>query len=270
MYPYLKRKDKLPSVVAAQVLLNRKLRQGRTLSVDGIFGTKTKQAVKEFQSNNTPRFQTRGRARLKSDGIVGPNTWSALNQGEHLQIIDAVDITDISLLNLEAKDIQNQGGRPILSAAMCNGVGHVVNQILGQSNPGRVALLRFHGHGAAGGMNISAGDEDLPGEWADLDARDIRTLIRELRKLRPIFSAFGSVELHGCSTGKGPKGTALLRNLATAWGVPVSAGIFTQRGGGYNTFRFEGPVKTAIPGGGDLKSWASALPEAAGMSVHRR
>lgn len=48
----------------------------------------------------------------------------------------------------------------------------------------------------------------------------------------------------------------MLRRLADAWQVPVSAGVGGQLAGGTSTFRFEGPVVTAIPGGGTLKSWS--------------
>lgn len=53
-------------VVVTQALLNRK--SGAGLTVDGIFGSKTKAAVKNFQRSNG----------LAVDGIVGPQTWKAL------------------------------------------------------------------------------------------------------------------------------------------------------------------------------------------------
>jgi hypothetical protein len=55
-----------PAVRAAQYLLVNKY--GYSITVDGIFGPNTNQAVKDFQS-------TYG---LSSDGIVGPDTWKAL------------------------------------------------------------------------------------------------------------------------------------------------------------------------------------------------
>ena len=39
------------------------------------------------------------------------------------------------------------------------------------------------------------------------------------------------------------------------------------QGGGSTTFRYEGPTKTAIPGGGSIKSWASKFPVMYGKSV---
>jgi len=38
--------------------------------VDGIFGANTERAVKEFQTNNG----------LPADGVVGPKTWTALEE----------------------------------------------------------------------------------------------------------------------------------------------------------------------------------------------
>lgn len=44
------------------------LQKKLNISVDGIFGSETEDAVKEFQKKNN----------LTADGIVGPNTWSKL------------------------------------------------------------------------------------------------------------------------------------------------------------------------------------------------
>lgn len=45
---------------------------GRTVEIDGIFGSGTEEAVKEYQTS----------AQLESDGIVGELTWSALQAGK--------------------------------------------------------------------------------------------------------------------------------------------------------------------------------------------
>ena len=49
-----------------QQLLNEKI--GAGLEVDGIFGPKTNQAVRDYQKKNG----------LQVDGIVGPKTWASL------------------------------------------------------------------------------------------------------------------------------------------------------------------------------------------------
>jgi len=64
--PILKAGSKGQDVKDLQTLLNK---HGATLKVDGDFGTLTTSAVKDFQSKNPP---------LKVDGVVGPQTWTAL------------------------------------------------------------------------------------------------------------------------------------------------------------------------------------------------
>ncbi|MGE4075548.1 MAG: hypothetical protein AB7F22_08335, partial [Reyranella sp.] len=70
---------------------------------------------------------------------------------------------------------------------------------------------------------------------------------------------FGSVQLLGCDVGGG-RGSQLVARLATTWGVPVTAGLHTQFGGGNRTFRFEGPTVTGFPSG-DLKSWSQQMED---------
>ncbi len=47
-FVWLRQGDKLPAIAVAQLLLNR---TGESLRVDGIFGTRTAQAVKKFQKD---------------------------------------------------------------------------------------------------------------------------------------------------------------------------------------------------------------------------
>lgn len=65
--PMIRRGDRGEAVRLLQSLLQAK---GYTLEADGIFGPATEIAVKAFQTA----------AHLSVDGIVGPNTWSALSQ----------------------------------------------------------------------------------------------------------------------------------------------------------------------------------------------
>ena len=64
--PTLRKGARGDNVEELQALLNAKY--GFSLDVDGVFGDKTEQAVKAFQSAHG----------LKADGIVGPKTWAAL------------------------------------------------------------------------------------------------------------------------------------------------------------------------------------------------
>src|ERR1035437_3491064 len=61
-----------PEAAILQALLNSKPPTGlQALSVDGIFGLKTLARVKKFQESSA----------LKTDGVVGPLTWSKLLDG---------------------------------------------------------------------------------------------------------------------------------------------------------------------------------------------
>ncbi len=64
--PVLKQGATGNDVAYAQQLLNC---FGYSLSVDGIFGSETSNAVRDFQM----------RAGLVSDGVIGPQTWASLN-----------------------------------------------------------------------------------------------------------------------------------------------------------------------------------------------
>lgn len=65
-YPLLKRGNRNNFVFLLQFMLNRQ--SGTNLTVDGIFGQATENAVKNYQTQNS----------LSSDGIVGNNTWKTL------------------------------------------------------------------------------------------------------------------------------------------------------------------------------------------------
>lgn len=64
-YPLLRRGADNNFVFLLQFILNQ---YGAGISVDGIFGAKTENAVRTFQQNNG----------LTVDGVVGPNTWKIL------------------------------------------------------------------------------------------------------------------------------------------------------------------------------------------------
>lgn len=64
-WPLVRRGDEQHPVRTLQYLLRAR---GHTVVVDGVFGPATEAAVRAFQQEK----------RLAVDGIVGPNTWSAL------------------------------------------------------------------------------------------------------------------------------------------------------------------------------------------------
>lgn len=260
MYTYLKQGYKLPTVGVLQVLLNRGI-SGDALTKDGIFGAKTKKAVWGFQ-------QPRG---LAPDGIVGKNTWPRLTAGTGFRIIDAVDITDPDTANTEVSDIRRVGGDPSLVGYMCNGIGQILQALIGRMREhGDVVLLRFHGHGDSGVMGISDGKGEHSSGDSDMGALTsgvIAMIASQLARLNPFFGAYSSVELHGCKVARGLAGRQMIQRLADVWNVPVSGGVNDQTSGGISTFRFEGPVFTAFPRGITLKQWSAALPDLQKITV---
>jgi len=253
-YVYLGKNDKIPAVGVLQKLLNR---TGERLSVDGIFGNNTKVSVQGFQRSR----------RLGVDGIVGKNTWPRLSSNESLPIIDCVDVFDPSLYNLERQDIRRVGGNPILIGGMCNGVEQAVNDIV-RAAGGNVFILRFHGHGASGIAGVSDGHglSDGIDHRSSIDINNIGTLMPVLRRLAPIFGPYGNIQFMHCSTGRGLNGRNLLNQIARGVGVPVTAAVRDQLGGGVSTFKFEGSTFTAFPGGGTLRSWCSSRPDFPGFT----
>lgn len=253
-YPLIRQGDNLPVVGVLQKLLNR---AGANLTADGAFGPLTKAAVQNFQ-------RPRG---LAVDGVIGENSWPRVSANTNLPIIDCIDVFDPSLAELEVSDIRRAGGNPIVIGGMSNGVEQAVTEIL---RAGRgVFLLRFHGHGARGAAGISSGHGDLDPSMihrSDIALHNLRELRPVLSRLRGLFGPYGCVQFMHCETGGGPNGRQLLREIANLLGVPASAGVNTQYGGGFKTFRFEGPTFTAVPGGGSLRSWCESRPNFAGFS----
>lgn len=253
-YTYLRQGDRLPAVGVLQKLL---IRTGARLRADGIFGPRTKAAVEAFQ-------RARG---LKKDGIVGKKTWPRISANTNLQIVDCIDVFDPALLTMETRDIRSVGGNPIVIGGMSNGVEQAVNDIRAASRS--VFLLRFHGHGARGVASISSGHGDLDPNLrhrSDIALANLAQIRPVISRLFSIFSAYGCVQFMHCETGGGSSGRQLLAQIARLLGVPVSAGVLTQYGGGLRTFRFEGPTHTALPGGGTLANWCRGLPNFAGFT----
>ena len=182
MYPFLRTGDRIPSVAAVQILINRKMSQGTYIGVDGIYGRNTREAVRTFQRSK----------RLAPDGKVGKNTWAALISGENIQVIDSVDLTNHKDMGYEDAAIRAAGGNPIVNFGMCNGIKVVTQKIQQHASTGAVALLRFHGHGSPGEMGVTTGTgSELSSEFG---VTFLDSLARHLQQLAPIFSPFGSAE----------------------------------------------------------------------------
>ena len=244
----LRRGDRLPTVTVLQSWLNQQPSTGRYLEVDGVFGPNTHGAVSRF----------RAAAGLGGGGVADYEVWRRV-VGAEWQIIDSVDRSDHDTprhaIN-DHLDLAPYGQTLLQQFGMSMGSPVVLDSIRWQARPGHVVLLRFHGHGSPGNMIVSSGRIDA---GSSLDQRYGPNFYTALRTLRPIFAQFGSVELHGCRVGRGRDGQALLSGMADALGVPVSAGINTQYGGGRTTVRFEGPTQTICPGSQSLPNWSRGV-----------
>jgi hypothetical protein len=244
---FLRRGSRGPSVVVLQVVLDAVA--GADLKVDGIFGRNTERAVREFQRQQ----------RLNRDGIVGKKTWPRLAGPAGVTIADVVDVHDPALMSGEVADIRAAGGRPIILGGMSNGVGQAITDVRSRYLAGATAILRFHSHGAPGDMNVSAGTGgDSRADLSGISHDNLALIRPQLRQLGSHLAAFACVEFHGCNVGRGPHGRTLVQGVARAVQRPASAGRRNQfGGGGYSTFRFEGPVETAYPAGMTRASWGS-------------
>jgi hypothetical protein len=271
--------DRGPEVAALQILVNQYLRATRIV-VDGIYGADTATAVQGVQR----------RAGITGDGArVEAATWAALTSVTPVSVISANDIYDARHDRLTPPELRGPGW--IATSGMSGGVGQVVEDILERRRAlGPIALLRFFGHGKSGLMSVTGGTGTLRGsggetiyrdeEGHELEAserpdphwghpvygdhvRDQTTISREswplieatLARLRGAFAPFGSVQLNGCRVGLGHEGQRLLTSLASTLRVPASAALGPQSFGESTTLRFEGSIRTAFPGGGNLRAW---------------
>lgn len=253
-YPLLRIGDRLPAVAVLQKLLNL---NGAGLSVSGYFGGDTQAAVSAFQEANNI---------YPVNGIVNMATWARITTGGHvslrLPIIDCIDVWDMSLHELESRDISATGSSPVLIGGMCNGVEQAVNEIIHAATGRNTFLLRFHGHGAPGLAGVSMGHGELrTGELSGIEIDNLVTLTPTLERLRDIMGPYGCVQFMHCSTGAAVDGIDFLQYIADILYVPVSAATTNQLGGGETTFAYEGPTHTAIPGYRSMHHWAESLPD---------
>ena len=243
MYVTLKKGDRLPTVALAQARLVERKLQG--LRVDGYFGAETERAVGEFQRS----------VRIPQTMQVDPATWSALCFGHPLSVIDAIDATDITVLQDDGPHLNDGHADVVVSYGTSRGTQQLISDLVGKYGRGSVALLRLHGHGSPGHMVVTAGTTGYGSSmFAGVHFSNPRA-VAYYQRLGSIMKPYGSIELHGCRVAQRETGYQLLVGLANATGVPVSAGLRYQTGGA-DAARFEGPVRTCFPNGGDLKSWA--------------
>jgi hypothetical protein len=248
----LRRGDHLPTVGVLQSFLNQQPSTGEFLSVDGAFGGLTAGAVSRF----------RVARRLGANEVADVAVWNGV-VGPDWQVIDSVDRSDHDRPRHVIEDHLDLGpfGQTILEQfGMTNGAPLVISRVRGAARSGQVVLLRFHGHGSPGHMVVASGTRGNTA--SSFDVRYGQRFFDALRVLRPIFAPFGSVEMHGCRVAQGTLGRRLLRGMADAMGVPVSAGLTTQHGGGRTTFRFEGPTLTICPNGVELAAWLARVGNA--------
>jgi peptidoglycan hydrolase-like protein with peptidoglycan-binding domain len=248
-YAMLLRGDRLPTVAVLQLLLNR---AGNSLSVDGTFGRHTERALSEFQRSR----------RMLPTGVADGEAWERLFFHDRLPLVDFVDVFDENIYKNQAAQITDTGGQPVMMGGMSNGLAQLGQALLGAR---QLFLLRFTGHGCPGVQAIAMG----MGGWIEQRGRhkiahhyphqttsiNKTNLEAVPQMLRGIFSSYGSVELHGCHVAGGPVGHKFVSDLANILGVPVTAGIGSQR----SALHFKGATFTAVPGG-NLSQWSKNLP----------
>jgi hypothetical protein len=248
--------DANPRVVALQLLLNRVRRINPGLTVDGHYGRNTANAVTRFREQI---MQTSGRG----DVVDGP-VWLSLISGTDLQVLDIIDVTDPVVVESVVPDVA-QFTVPILIGAMSNGVTQAITEIKSRARGnGSLLLIRFHGHGAPGLAAISHGTSRLNPGIDPILAQSVFTIevVKLLRPLlqgiAPLMHDMGFVEFHSCRVAQGQNGSSMIRDLASIWLSPVSAGLSRQKGGGNLNFILQQPSFTSFPAQANLKTWAAS------------
>ena len=259
---YLHNGSKSPTVATLQVLISAGIK------VDGVYGAKTEARVRAYQKEHKPP--------LKVDGAVGRYTWSALMTENDVVTIDVVDMVEQVVPDTHGvlhyvmhplktftggmlADLRRGGSDPITLYGQSNSTATMVQAIIQRAlRPRRIALLRIYGHGSAGSQNISAGEEALDEHLTSLDTSTLGWSLPQLQQLARCFAPWGAVELRGCHVGAGASGHSLVKRIAGAVQVPVTAGKHMQYSGLTKSFAIQGPITTGFPCGGTLGGWAEA------------
>lgn len=242
MYVSLQRGDRLPTVALLQ---SRLMEHGADLSVDGMFGQHTEDAVIAFKSER----------RLSHPKVVDAATWAELNRRHPLCVVDALDAADLSVLRDDGPFLNDGQSRFVASYGMSRGAATLVDRLVAMNTPRSVALLRFHGHGSPGRMVVTGGRHSYGDASFTSSHFQNPRAVEDFARLGTIMKTYGSIELHGCRVGLRAEGRTLLQSMAYACGVPVSAGLKYQTGG-HTASRLEGPVLTKFSADTNLKAWS--------------
>lgn len=244
-------------VVALQILLNRSRSVNPKLATDGAFGAKTSAAVDVFRDQE---MMVSGPA-----GIADPAMWRFMLDGAGLQVVDAIDVTDPTVLEVAVPELEKWTD-PIVLGGLSNGVEQLVQEVRARVAGQRtLMMLRLHGHGSPGLEAVSHGSRKVSPGIDPIAAQSIislalmPTLLPLLQRLDPLFHDFGFVELHSCRVGEGPNGVTFVRRLADALQAPVRAALSKQEM--VQVFTLTGPTFTGIPGGGSLRDWGFSREE---------
>ncbi|MGW2353502.1 penicillin-insensitive murein endopeptidase [Actinacidiphila glaucinigra] len=168
-------------VVALQHLLAA---HGRTVAVDGVFGSGTRSAVVDFQ-------QSKG---LTADGIVGPATWGALaitvRQGDNGPAVKAVQ----ALLNAKRGSGLTVDGAfgPATDSAVRTFQSHAVIGVDGVAGPTTWKNLLWHYENidfGAGAMCAQSPDGNANAHWATAGA------VGQLEAAAAVFAGTGNGRL---------------------------------------------------------------------------
>ncbi|MEZ5427189.1 MAG: hypothetical protein R2747_13045 [Pyrinomonadaceae bacterium] len=165
----------------------------------------------------------------------------------HNQIPDelpGVDFADSEIAATHALFSVHEPNSNVIIVLPTDTLQSIINQVINFCHGrGKIKLLRMNGHGDAGVF--------LHGT---LTTRSVRENLSTVRLLRDWFDRSGNpppeVQLLGCWIGEEP---GLIRDLAMAWNVPVSAGT-TQQQSNLSvdldaTLSFEDMVVVACPNG---------------------
>ena len=242
-------------VVALQILLNRD--NDTVLVTDGAYGPKTRDAVDQFRDKVM--------AQSGPPGVADPGMWRFMLDRAGLQVIDAIDVTDPSVLEEAVPPIEKWTD-PIVIGGMSNGVAQLVSQVRSRVGGKRnLMMLRFHGHGSPGLIAVSHGSRRVSPGIDPIAARSIITLellpvlTPLLQQIAPLMNDFGFIELHSCRVGEGATGTRFVKQLADAFKAPVRAARSKQAV--VDVFTLVGPTQAGFPGGVHLSDWASSREE---------